>query len=891
MSEVKHLVYSIIQFLCEQLQSGNLTADATESIEVAVQCLEQAYSISHDDAKGRASSKNLLEMFKEATSNEEREMTYLKTRRSTTPTGRLDAEDSGGGDAVKPLDLSLEAAKHELERMLPKGGCVQCGREGRLTKRGRPHESYFGCRLCRVHLCRKRNCFQTWHTCKSESLPEEPSQDIKAKAEELKNKGNELMKTELFSEAVDCYSKAIDLDGRNAIYFCNRAAALSKLNSHDKAILDCEKAIKIDRNYSKAYGRKGLAHASLNQHQQAKDCYEKAVTLDPENESYKNNLRIAEEKLKEANIGSGVSSMFGMDSGQFNLSNLLSNPALMNMATQMMSDPNMQNLLGNILSNQSSNNPTTNPAGGAGGAAGVQALLQAGQQLAAQMQATNPDLVEQLRRQMHPGDGNPPNSGEQNTKLTSKHIDVCVAWQPSDLVSSRIDTRVRWRSGAMAGTKEGKDIEEKIVPGTVLSGSPQMTTCTPVTDEGTIENERDRIVESCILKDKTNAIDIEKGKKRRRKKRTGSSLVANNFSDLYKLSGEVLGEGACASVETCINLYTNQECAVKIIEKGPGHSRSRVLKEVETFHHCKGHKNIIQMIEFFEEYDRFYVVFEKINGGPLLAHIQKRVHFTEKEASLIVKDLAEALQFLHKKGIAHRDLKPENILCHNADQICPVKICDFDLGSWDQIQLCSHVGSAEFMAPEVVDAFMGESTSYDKKCDLWSLGVIMYILLCGYPPFYGKCGSDCGWEKGESYGAYEFPEREWAFISDEARDLIAHLLLEDSSQRYSADEVLDHPWVAHGGPITQLQTPKVMRRNNSAKELSDFAESAMAVNRMMRLHLAVSFDEAPKECINECAITPPFGLSPPSESKLAQRRLRTQSLHKSLEPIAVSATG
>ena len=149
---------------------------------------------------------------------------------------------------------------------------------------------------------------------------------------------------------------------------------------------------------------------------------------------------------------------------------------------------------------------------------------------------------------------------------------------------------------------------------------------------------------------------------------------------------------------------------------------------------------------------RFSLVF----SGQLLDHIQNRVKFTEKEASYVIRDLASALQFLHKKGIAHRDLKPENVLCEYEDQLCPVKLCDFDLGSGIKFNsqsqfgspistpaLLTPVGSAEFMAPEVVEAFMDDSErdlAYDKRCDLWSLGIIMYILLCGYPPFSGNCG-------------------------------------------------------------------------------------------------------------------------------------------------------
>lgn len=354
MTDVERLVCSIIQFLEDQLKSGDLTSDAAESLEVAIQCLEQAYCVTHDNAPSQLPS--LLELFRTSSHRD-------PINRSPTP---------------------------------------------------------------------------------------EVSQEKKKEAENLKNKGNDLMKGDKFAEAVQCYTRAIEIDSHNAIYYCNRAAAYSKLNNHPAAIVDCDRAIKIDCTYSKAYGRKGLAHASLGQHREAKICYEKAAKLDPTNESYINNLHIAEEKLKETNLhnpppmqgrqvppstpqsqqippGAG---MFGLESSNFNLSNLLSNPALMNMATQMMTDPNMQQLLGNFLSGSAGSGggapPPSGPAPSAapppaaasGGPAGVQALLQAGQQLAAQMQASNPELVEQLRQQMSSGnsDGANPSSREQTPK-------------------------------------------------------------------------------------------------------------------------------------------------------------------------------------------------------------------------------------------------------------------------------------------------------------------------------------------------------------------------------------------------------------------------------------------------------------------------------------------
>ena len=302
-------------------------------------------------------------------------------------------------------------------------------------------------------------------------------------------------------------------------------------------------------------------------------------------------------------------------------------------------------------------------------------------------------------------------------------------------------------------------------------------------------------------------------------------------------------------------------------------------------------------------------------------------------------------------GIAHRDLKPENVLCVYEDQLCPVKICDFDLGSGIKFNsqltspistpaLLTPVGSAEFMAPEVVEAFMDDSErdlAYDKRCDLWSLGVIMYILLCGYPPFSGNCGTQCGWNLGEACngcqemlfhniqdGHFEFPDAEWAAISDEAKDLICSLLVKDARLRLSAEMVLAHPWVRQGGSSARLLvTPHNIRRNNSARELSAFAESAMAVNRVVLQHMSINREDSNTEIEeeeeeNEKAPVmkapevdmgnndndtagfgpkkqekvqqlkrnagPLFGLSPPSESKIMQRRRQSQSSAGSSSP-------
>lgn len=219
------------------------------------------------------------------------------------------------------------------------------------------------------------------------------------------------------------------------------------------------------------------------------------------------------------------------------------------------------------------------------------------------------------------------------------------------------------------------------------------------------------------------------------------------------------------------------------------------------------------------------------------------------------------------------------------------------------------VGSAEFMAPEVVSLFAGSAAAhYDKRCDLWSLGVIAYILLCGYPPFRADCGADCGWERGENCracqdllfssiqeGRYSFPEEEWAAISEDAKDLIRQLLVREASHRLSAERVLEHRWLRRadaratftGHPA--LHTPANIKRNMSARNLSNFAESAMAVNRVIQQHFSMNYSYmqrpaaalrskscyiAELECARSCALAccAPLGLSPPAESQLLRRR-------------------
>ncbi|XP_026062277.1 MAP kinase-interacting serine/threonine-protein kinase 2 [Carassius auratus] len=405
-------------------------------------------------------------------------------------------------------------------------------------------------------------------------------------------------------------------------------------------------------------------------------------------------------------------------------------------------------------------------------------------------------------------------------------------------------------------------------------------------------------------------IYIPDAKKRNKKKKRcrATDSFSGRFEDVYKLQNEILGEGAYAVVQTCINLITNKEYAVKIIEKRPGHSRSRVFREVEMLYQCQGHRNILELVEYFEEEDKFYLVFEKLRGGSILTHIHRRQHFNEQEASIVVQDIASALDFLHNKGMAHRDLKPENILCEHSDRISPVKICDFDLGSGIKLnsdrspistpELLTPCGSAEYMAPEVVEAFNEEASIYDKRCDLWSLGVILYIMLSGYPPFVGHCGTDCGWDWGEpcqvcqsmlfesiQEGKYEFPEKDWAHISPAAKDLITKLLVQDAKDRLSAAQVLQHPWVKGCAPNT-VSASILHQRGGSAQDLTFFAGQAVAMNRQLAEREESEEQQQQqleKELTSPLLFSSSSGsmlLSPSSRSKLALRRKTVGSQHR-----------
>lgn len=362
----------------------------------------------------------------------------------------------------------------------------------------------------------------------------------------------------------------------------------------------------------------------------------------------------------------------------------------------------------------------------------------------------------------------------------------------------------------------------------------------------------------------------------RRKRRP---MEPATFHNLYELTGKVLGKGAQSSVLECCRKSSKTEYAVKVVNKGTEEVRTKVLREVEILYLCRDNSNVLHLVEFFEDTDKFYLVVSKMAGGALLSHIQKKEKFTEQEASSVVKEVADALAFLHDHGIAHRDLKPDNILCKFTHQVNPVCICDFDLASMTPLAvhtpvttpvLLTPVGSAEYMAPEVVDMFIGDAFSYDRKCDLWSLGVILYMMLCGKAPFIAHCGNTlCGWDKEEycaqcleilqtkiQSGQYEFPEKDWEGVSCAAKDLVSRLLVRNSRERLSAHQVLEHHWVKEEAPNTPLATPCILRSLTTPTHFSLYAASCMALTRQISEQ-----DQANFSPTAACSTSPPASFS------------------------------
>jgi len=279
----------------------------------------------------------------------------------------------------------------------------------------------------------------------------------------------------------------------------------------------------------------------------------------------------------------------------------------------------------------------------------------------------------------------------------------------------------------------------------------------------------------------------------------------------YDVDARVIGTGHHGSVRECVDRATGQKYAVKSISKrDPSVKPGSLLREITLLHEMR-HPSFVQLVDVFEDEEYVHLVTDLCTGGELFDRIVAKTSrsegstpcFSEDDAATVLYQILKAVSYMHKKGIVHRDIKPENILFETDDENSPIKIIDFGLarmhdGQHGEPPMTTIVGTPYYIAPDVL------RRQYDKSCDLWSVGVIAYILMCGYPPFNG--GSNSETHASILRGRYHFPSREWKHTSREARDFVRRLLQSDPSKRMTAEEALNHPWMAaHVRPSAIVQ--------------------------------------------------------------------------------------
>ena len=281
-----------------------------------------------------------------------------------------------------------------------------------------------------------------------------------------------------------------------------------------------------------------------------------------------------------------------------------------------------------------------------------------------------------------------------------------------------------------------------------------------------------------------------------------SGNIAKKYLKIKDLANGTYSKIYVVQNKTDLKLYCCKEILKnKVVDLNKFKNEINVLSKVD-------HPNIIRLYEVFEDDRYISLIMEYCQGGELFKKINELAEndqsFSEKEAVKVFKQLMLAVSYCHSVGICHRDLKPENILFLNKNPDSPVKIIDFGLskifgelkpimkGNKIEKNIMSlRVGTAYYMSPEVLQG------NYDNKCDIWACGVILYIMLCGYPPFDGDTEQEI--LKAISKKKFSFPEEEWKSVSDDAKDLIKHMIC-DADKRYNAEMILNHPWIEKNAP-------------------------------------------------------------------------------------------
>jgi len=276
------------------------------------------------------------------------------------------------------------------------------------------------------------------------------------------------------------------------------------------------------------------------------------------------------------------------------------------------------------------------------------------------------------------------------------------------------------------------------------------------------------------------------------------------FRARYKMDSVDLGSGAFSVVKLGIDRSTDEKVAIKVIEKKNVSEKfmKNLGREIEIMIKVD-HPNVVKMYDMYDTGDRFYFVMELVTGGELFDRIVEKGSYSEDDAKTLVKRILRGISYLHSNGIAHRDLKPENLLLKSKDNDFDVKIADFGLSSFvsENTLMQTACGTPAYVAPEVL-----ANKGYGPEVDIWSVGVITYILLVGFPPFHGETVRQI--LEVVMRGRYDFPSPYWDDISPQARDFVRKCLVVDPDRRMKADEALEHPFIRTTGSRLQLRSFK-----------------------------------------------------------------------------------
>ncbi|XP_020559193.1 calcium/calmodulin-dependent protein kinase type 1 isoform X2 [Oryzias latipes] len=311
---------------------------------------------------------------------------------------------------------------------------------------------------------------------------------------------------------------------------------------------------------------------------------------------------------------------------------------------------------------------------------------------------------------------------------------------------------------------------------------------------------------------------------------------------------EILGTGAFSEVVLAEEKRTHKLVAIKCIPKKALEGKENSIEnEIAVLHKIK-HPNIVSLEDIFESKSHLYLIMQLVSGGELFDRIIEKGFYTEKDASKLIQQILDAVKYLHDMGIVHRDLKPENLLYYSMDEDSKIMISDFGLSKIEGSGsvMSTACGTPGYVAPEVL-----AQKPYSKAVDCWSIGVISYILLCGYPPFYDE--NDAKLFEQILKAEYEFDSPYWDDISDSAKDFIVHLMEKDSNTRYTCDQALLHPWIAGDTALDKNihESVSAQIKKNFAKSKWKQAFNATAVIRHMRRLQLSTGGEAPNPSLPE----------------------------------------